>query len=310
MESLKSEIKLIKKRNDIIFKIEAFARENGFIKVESDFYEEYQSFLKLNARQDERRLIKIQDLRGNMFLLRPDVTTNIIKQVIPRMEEGLQLSLYYLDQVFSYSESGDINQTRQFGVEMIGDNDLSSDIKLIEFINQLFVMFDLKMTLEVGNQKWIETLINQLGISSKNKFELREAIIQKNKARVNDLLTDDSSAYQSLLKMVLESESDIDSYQQYIVNHQLDKKLLKGLEVIAQMKTQLSSVNVLFDLSLINPFDYYNGPIFKGYIKGVQKDILRGGRYDYLTEDYGKKTSALGFSLDLETLIEEVRNYG
>jgi ATP phosphoribosyltransferase regulatory subunit len=63
---------------------------------------------------------------------------------------------------------------------------------------------------------------------------------------------------------------------------------------------------VNIDLSLISPYDYYNGPIFKGYINGNPKDVFRGGRYDTLTQTYGTSTKALGFSLDMAPLMKEV----
>jgi ATP phosphoribosyltransferase regulatory subunit len=43
--------------------------------------------------------------------------------------------------------------------------------------------------------------------------------------------------------------------------------------------------------------NYYNGIVFKGFVKGVPNAILSGGRYDKLMKKLGKKSGALGFAV-------------
>jgi len=54
-------------------------------------------------------------------------------------------------------------------------------------------------------------------------------------------------------------------------------------------------------LSLVNK-GYYNGIIFKGYVNGIAERVLSGGQYDKLMEKMGKKASAIGFAVYLDTL--------
>ena len=49
--------------------------------------------------------------------------------------------------------------------------------------------------------------------------------------------------------------------------------------------------------------NYYSGIIFKGYFNGIGSTVLRGGRYNNLLEDFGKKACAIGFSVDVNLLI-------
>ena len=49
---------------------------------------------------------------------------------------------------------------------------------------------------------------------------------------------------------------------------------------------------------------YYNGIVFKGFIKGIPTGILSGGQYDKLMEKMGKKSRAIGFAVYLDELTK------
>jgi len=56
--------------------------------------------------------------------------------------------------------------------------------------------------------------------------------------------------------------------------------------------------------SLLYDEEYYNGLVFQGYIKGLPRTVLSGGRYDKLLQRFGKKQPALGFALYFNELTE------
>lgn len=58
------------------------------------------------------------------------------------------------------------------------------------------------------------------------------------------------------------------------------------------------------DMSMVPRVNYYSGIIFKGYVSGIGSTVLRGGRYNRLLENFGRKTSAIGFSVDVNLLID------
>ena len=52
------------------------------------------------------------------------------------------------------------------------------------------------------------------------------------------------------------------------------------------------------DFSINSDEEYYNGIMFRGYIKGVPKAVLSGGRYDLLLSKMGKPgLQAIGFAI-------------
>ena len=62
-------------------------------------------------------------------------------------------------------------------------------------------------------------------------------------------------------------------------------------------------LNIRLDFSIPSDTQYYNGLIFCGYVKGVSRAVLSGGRYDNLMEKMGKKGKrAIGFALYFDEL--------
>jgi ATP phosphoribosyltransferase regulatory subunit len=295
-------------RNALYDRLQDLAKREGFLQVRSDYLEDFIDYFRQNTRQDPKRLVKVQDNTGRLFVLQPDITTNIIKQVIPRLEGDDVAKFFYLDDVFSVGTDGRIRTTRQFGIEMIGVQDADADVALIRLIDRIFEDLGLELVLEVGNQKWIERVLGGLRLSPTVLSALRKAVIAKNRDEALSLLQGADPSYRRLLELVLETERDLRAYRRMIEAENLDPDLLVEMDRIQRI--QDANDNVVIDLSLIQPFDYYNGPIFKGYLNRRPTDVVRGGRYDTLTEDYGDRTPALGFSLDVDTLVNEVIRCG
>ena len=277
MDTIYQEIEFIKVRNKIISDVTSLATKIGYIKVESDYFEDYITYLKQNTRQHPKKLVKVPDLQGNMYVLQPDITTNIIKQIIPLISPNFKEKFFYLDNIFSFNEDGCIEKTRQFGVEVIGKKDIDAELELIEFIQQVFSMLKLPFVLEIGNQKWIEDIIKVMKLTEEDAGIVREALLSKNKTLLDEVLKDCSLLeYKKLLQYAIQKQNDIRSLKEFIVAKNLDSTLVIELNRMIDLKERLKIENIVFDMSLINPFDYYNGPIFRGYIYDIESNVFRG----------------------------------
>jgi ATP phosphoribosyltransferase regulatory subunit len=73
------------------------------------------------------------------------------------------------------------------------------------------------------------------------------------------------------------------------------KQTLQGLPALVRDKVRI-------DFSLINDMNYYNGIVFRGYIKGIPDGILSGGRYDGLMRKMDRCSDAIGFAVYLDRL--------
>jgi ATP phosphoribosyltransferase regulatory subunit len=306
MRTLKEEMNYVKKRNEIIKSFEMLVEQKGLIKVESDFFVDYDTFSAQNQRLDRRSLVKLQDLKGDIKVLKPDITSNLIKQVIERKEDNDIYNLFYSDYIFSY-DNFELKSKRQFGVEVIGDSKMESDISIIELIKELLQLFNLDYMIEIGDQKFISIVLENMDLSSQKKNMIKQKLITKNLYELEELLTK-KTPYEELLFLLLRVEDDLQEIKRFLKEFSLDQRLINEINKLINMKELLNDGSITFDLSIINMYDYYNGPIYKGYIKGYKRQILSGGRYDYLTEKFGKLCGALGFSIDMDAVIMEVLN--
>lgn len=59
---------------------------------------------------------------------------------------------------------------------------------------------------------------------------------------------------------------------------------------------------IVIDFSVVSDMKYYNGIVFKGYIRGVPESVLSGGQYDALIRQMGKHSRAVGFAVYMDFL--------
>ncbi|MFW5842179.1 MAG: ATP phosphoribosyltransferase regulatory subunit [Bacillota bacterium] len=304
--TVKEELSRIKKRNAILKTIEQFSEDQNLIKVEVDDFEKYDHFMQNNPQFDMHTFVKVQDLSGTMLLLKPDITTNIIAQVTKMIDQDESLALYYLDNVYSYNGNNDINVTRQYGVELLGNDENNNEVTLIKTLETLFNTFNLPLVIELGNQAFINVLLENLDVSNDTLQRIKTCIMSKNYPELKILLNaSNKSAYKTLLIDLFEKDTHGAELLDWIQKMNLDIRLAVELKTVLDIKAKAKDT-VVIDLTLMHQYTYYNGPIFKGYTDNIKTDILRGGRYDTLTKTYGQPTKALGFSLDMDTFIEEV----
>ena len=79
------------------------------------------------------------------------------------------------------------------------------------------------------------------------------------------------------------------------------------LESLYKKLGELGFANkVTFDLGMVPRLDYYTGIIFKGYADGVGATVLSGGRYDNLMSTFGVDAPAIGFSFNLDNMLNVI----
>ena len=93
-----------------------------------------------------------------------------------------------------------------------------------------------------------------------------------------------------------------------------EKKILAALdsfEETVKLCGNVEGVRIAVDFSLVSNMTYYNGLIFRGYVKGIPTSVLRGGQYDKLMEKMGRSSRAIGFAvyLDLLDRLEKESEY-
>ena len=82
-----------------------------------------------------------------------------------------------------------------------------------------------------------------------------------------------------------------------------DRMRAAAAELRALSETlEASGGAVRLDLSLAGEMEYYNGLVFQGYLQGLPRPLLKGGRYDLLMQKFTPGAGAIGFAVYLDEL--------
>ncbi len=249
-----------------------------------------------------KEMYTFTDKSGNSLTLRPEMTANVIRAYI---ENGLAAEspvhkLYYIANMYRHEkpQAGRYREHTQFGAELIGSDDIHSDIELVvlakEIYNRVGVHnFKVRMN-SLGKagerRKYLDVLksylskhLNELSEDSRRRFTTNPLRIFDSKERNDVEVTED--APKLLEHLEPESRNRFDS-------------VLNGL-------TKLG-ITYEYDFRLVRGFDYYTDTTFEFVSDklGTQDAIGGGGRYDGLVEQLGgKPTPGAGFGSGIERVI-------
>jgi ATP phosphoribosyltransferase regulatory subunit len=309
--TMKEELKYLRLRYQIYQKLEMIVASRGFIKVEPDYFEPYDRFIKMNKRIKKESMVKIFNNDGSLSILRPDVTTNIIKQVVPKWETDDELKMFYMATTFSQNGYALIDETKQFGVEYLGNSELS-DYEVVDLIFSIFQVFKLNFMIEIGSQKFLNALLEALNLNESDEQTLKEIIRYKNKAELVKFIEHNEIPiqYKSILNSIFTFQGNLENIIKKLNPYKMNEKMAEAIEELKIFNYKFDVADIqkyaTFDLSLISKYDYYDGITFKGYIENIPEAILSGGRYDSLTQQFGKKIAATGFSINMMAFIKEI----
>ena len=97
-------------------------------------------------------------------------------------------------------------------------------------------------------------------------------------------------------------ESVLDGAEALALNASMGSALGELRSLCEALETQGKTARLRLDLSLVNDIDYYNGLVMQGFLQGLPRAVLKGGRYDPLAEQFTPGARAVGFALYLDEL--------
>ncbi len=302
-KSISEELAALKYKKSIEREIEDYFESKGFNIIEPDIFQSYDDFLLSNFRHDSSKTVKVLGGDSKIFILRPDITSNILGRILSNWEGKPPLKVYYNSRVYSNSPGGGIKESYQVGVESIGDKPNMADMAILEMAINLMESLKTPYVLELGSSKYLDSYIRELKLDSRDELQLRSLLSKKNKDELLNWLYK-KEIKGTILDIILDMEGNmeevINKAKGLYVNYEMEGALssIESIMNFFKEKNLLDKVNL--DLSMIPDLDYYDGIVFKGYCLGTSKKVISGGRYDKLTELFGRNVPAVGFMMDLE----------
>lgn len=301
--SIQEELAIIKFKKSIERRIEDYFEGKGFSLIEPKVFQSYDDFLLSNFRQDSSKTVKVLGGDSRIFILRPDITTNILSGIFSKWDGNTPLNVYYNSKIYQNKAGGRIEEKYQMGVESLGAEARRADREILEMAGLIMETLNQPYILELGSSKYLDEFFKTNHLDYADELELRGLIKSKNRHGLSLKLTS-LGLEDTILKIVLDLQGDLGKVVTSARSHPLRGEMDQALNALEELKTYFQSTDLFsrirLDLSMMPDLDYYDGIIFKGYCSGVPKKIVSGGRYDRLTERFGRKVPAIGFVTDMD----------
>lgn len=291
----------------------------GYKEVITPTLEFYETFNYNSQALREEDMYKFFDNRGRILVLRPDMTIPISRIVETKFKDTqIPIKLRYTSNVFRVHESlgGKRNEYTDCGVELVGIEDKKSDLEVLVLALEALKKLELKdFKLEIGNIGFFNGAFKNLDIDEDYKEIIAKFIEDKNLKNLEEYLEklDIKEEYKIFFNKLPWMFGD----KQVLIDAKklaFNNEIKENLEYLEDLYSQLDELgygeNVTFDLGMVPGLNYYTGIIFRGYGEGVGNTVLRGGRYDKLIKSSKSYLPAIGFSIDIDSIIPNIKLNG
>ncbi len=289
----------------IILSLRELYAQHGYTPYRMSKFEEYDLYARNKDFLVSDQVITFTDTNGRLMALKPDVTLSIIKNSKDMPQELKKV--FYNENVYRVSKgSNSFKEIMQAGLECFGRVDTGSICEVIELAVRSLLTVSDDCVLELSNLSLLETAVSRLNLPEEAKSGLYKAISEKNLHGIKEICASADAqleAVERLLRLV--SIRGKLSQATKELHSILDNDGLNGgpfFSVLQMLSQSEAADRILIDLSVVNDTNYYNGIVFKGFIKGVPSAVLTGGQYDKLMRKMQRKSGAIGFAVYLDSL--------
>ncbi len=298
---------LLKKDEEVIFRLRALFEQLGYKKFKMGKFEEYDFYAENRNFLSSENILTFSGLDGKLLALKPDVTLSIVKNTKGSYE--IPERVYYNENVYRVRKgAGEFKEIMQVGLEYIGEVDRYATLEVIRLAQKSLEIVSDDYIMDISHMGFVMGMIEELGLSNSQNEALLKGISEKN-AHSIQMLCKQFGVKEKLEKALIEMASIYGTMDESLPKAKalcMNKKMEQASEeldaVFSALRVNGGSENLKLDFSVVNGMDYYNGIIFQGFINGVPSSILSGGRYDNLLHKLGKNSGAIGFAVYLDLL--------
>lgn len=300
-------------KKQLQLKIEKVLDAWGYREIVTPSIEYFETYRNGFENIDEQQMFKFTDRKGRLVMLRADMTVPIARLAATKLKDSpLPLRLRYCASVYKDHEElgGQLNEMSDCGVELIGVDEKSGDLEILATALEVMESLEKNFTLEIGNVNFFKTACRLMDLTIEQINDLAELIGKKRLIELDEYLNDlkINDTYKHFFK-ALPWLSGNDDILDEIRSIAFDDQLLKIVDSIALLGNQIKLLGynstLSYDFSKLDNLDYYTGLMFEAYVEGVGFRVLSGGRYDNLIAKFGQDIPAVGFSIKLDSLINE-----
>jgi ATP phosphoribosyltransferase regulatory subunit len=261
---------------------------------------EYLDSLTSGVGQDlvEQVVVITDRVSGRLMGIRPDMTPQAARIDAHALNESRTTRLCYCGSVLrAMPINGDSSRSPvQLGAEIFGNTHISADIEIVRLALDTVRLFtDEPLMIDFGHAGALKSILGSH--TQAFQSQVLDALAQKD---LDVLSTLERTVPE--IAILKNAYGDLDT-----VFSSCESENILG-EVCAEVgavREGLGAENVSWycDFGETHGFNYHTGLVFGIYSLKRDQLLVRGGRYDYVGESFGRARPATGFSADLKTLV-------
>ena len=291
-------------RNDekAVFALRRLYLNYGYHQFKMSKFEEYDLYSKNKDFLVSEGVISFTDTDGKLLALKPDVTLSIINNA--KELPGHVEKLFYNENVYRISgDSRSYKEIMQTGIECIGAVGQAERTEVTQLAAQSLGLISDCFKLCIAHTGLVLALLDEYNVDDQMRTKVFTAINEKNAPLLESVCFGEQFKALNVLLATWETPAEAIDALREIANSLCAIEALQELEAVVSAITKTGyGANIAIDFSVTSDDGYYSGIVFKGFVDGIAARVLSGGQYDKLMEKMGKKASAIGFAVYLDTL--------
>lgn len=300
----------LRREEMVINRLRTLYEQYGYAQFKMSKFEEYDLYVRNKDFLISDSVITFTDTNGKLLALKPDVTLSIIKNF--RAAGEVVDKVYYNENVYRISSgTHSFKEIMQLGVECMGQVDSYARFEVVSLAAKSLALLSDDVVLDISDFGILTDFLKKIGVSPMAKREILNAIGEKNVHDLERICSDanvDAQSVSVLKELVQQYGSPKAVLPQIrkILDGVVQAEKLDSLENLCNLLCNCGFEDMIrIDFSIVNGVDYYNGIVFKGFVKGIPSAVLSGGQYDGLMEKMNRNSGAIGFAVYLD-LMEDL----
>jgi len=287
----------------------------GYLKYRMGKFEEYDFYAAHRDFLQGGRILTFTDVGGKLMALRPDVTMSIAKRTRATRERPERF--YYVESIYRASQRAqEFREIPQVGVEYIGRctpyataEVMLLALKSLACLDEAGGMGGAGFVLDVSHIGFLDGMFEGATAGGEPMpWDVRAALLacveSKNAHELSRLLArhavDDAAAERiSALPALGGSPAEVLPKARALSANGRAGAALGELESLcAAFDGGPFARSLRLDFSIAPDNKYYNGLVLRGYLRGIPRAVMVGGRYDTLLRKMGMRgLEAIGFAV-------------
>jgi ATP phosphoribosyltransferase regulatory subunit len=283
------------------------ARCYGYELVMPPLLEHLESLLSGTGEALDLQTFKLVDqLSGRMMGLRADSTPQVARIDAHLLNRVGVTRLCYCGPVLHTRPSGPhaTREPLQFGAELYGHTGLEADLEILTLtLDSLKAAQVPAIQVDMADARIVQALLQSAAFSPAQAALVHAALAAKDVSELKALTTDAPSLIAQALQDLVQLYGDAKVLKEAARVLPVLPGIADALAQLEWLSQHIEAASVSFDLADLRGYAYYSGMRFSMYCPGSNDALARGGRYDQVGAVFGRKRPAVGFSLDIKSLV-------